>query len=67
MRVFVCICDKFCDNLITYMLLILCHCIYRCITLFVKRIEPSITGVSLSKRAIIIIIIIIILGLSVDL
>ena len=30
----------------------LCH-IYRCITLFVKRIKPSITGVSCFRRAII--------------
>ena len=36
-----------------------CHCIYRWITLFVKRIEPSITGVLCSRREIIIIIIII--------
>ena len=39
----------------------LCHCIYRWITLFVKRIEPSITGALHSRRAIIIIIIIIII------
>ena len=39
----------------------LCHCIYRWITLFVKRIQPSITVDARSRRAIITIIIIIII------
>ena len=42
-----------------YVHVLICHCIYRCITVFVKRIEPIITRVSRFRRAIFIIIIII--------